>query len=54
MVNILSHKWDLWDFSGGPVVKTLPANEGGEGSIPSRGAKIPHGSLPKKQSIKHK
>ena len=52
MINILSHKWDLWDFSGGPAVKTLPANEGGKCSIPSQGAKIPHASLPKNQSIK--
>ena len=39
------HKFkDKWsrDFSGGPLVKTLPSNAGGEGSIPSRGTKIPH------------
>ena len=24
------------DFPGGPVVKTLPSNAGGEGSIPGR------------------
>ena len=24
------------DFPGGPVVKTLPSNSGGEGSIPGR------------------
>ena len=40
MINILSHKWDLWDFSGGPAVKTLPANEGGKCSIPSQGATL--------------
>ena len=30
------------DFPGGPVVKTPPSNEGGTGSIPGRGTKIPH------------
>ena len=30
------------DFSGGPVVKTLPSNAGGTASIPGRGTKIPH------------
>ena len=29
------------DFPGGTVVKNLPANAGGEGSIPGRGTKIP-------------
>ena len=38
------------DFSGGPVVKTLPSNAGGAGSIPSRGSKIPHVSQPKNQN----
>ena len=37
-----------WDFPGGPVVKTSPSNEGGAGSIPGQGAKIPHASWPKK------
>ena len=36
------------DFPGGPVVKTLPSNAGGMGSIPGRGAKIPHASPAKK------
>ena len=27
------------DFPGGPVVKTLPSNAGGAGSIPGQGAK---------------
>ena len=32
-----------WCFSpGGPVVKTLPSNAGGTGSIPGQGPKIPH------------
>ena len=30
------------DFPGGPVVKTLPSNEGGMGSNPSWGVKIPY------------
>ena len=40
------------DFPGCPVVKTLPSNAGGAGSIPGWGAKIPHASWPKKP--KHK
>ena len=31
----------VWDFPGGPVVKTLHFHAGGAGSIPGRGAKIP-------------
>ena len=42
------------DFSGGQVVKTLPSNAGGLGSIPGLGAKIPHASWPKTQNIKQK
>ena len=34
------------DFPGGPVVKTLPSNAGGGGSIPGQGAMIPHASWP--------
>ena len=34
---------------GGPVVKTLPPNAGGGGSIPGWGAKIPHASWSKKK-----
>ena len=30
------------DFPGSPVVKTLPFNAGGVGSIPGQGAKILH------------
>ena len=30
------------NFLGDPVVKTLPSNAGGVGSIPGWGAKIPH------------
>ena len=36
------------------VVKTSPSNEGGAGSIPGRGAKIPHTSWAKNQNIKQK
>ena len=39
--------WDLWDFPGGPVVKTLPFNAGSVGSIPGWEAKTPHSSWPK-------
>ena len=44
----------LRDFPGGPVVKTLPSNAGGVGSIPGLGTKIPHASQPKNQNIKKK
>ena len=47
-------KWLIWDFPGGPVVKTSPSNAGGEGSIPGQGAKIPHPSWPKNQNVRHK
>ena len=36
------------------MIKTLPSNEGGAGSIPGQGAKIPHASGPEKQNIKQK
>ena len=38
------------------MVKTLPSNAGGAGSIPGQGAKIPHASGPKKKpkNIKQK
>ena len=39
------------DFSGSPVVKTLPSNAGGVGSTPGQGAEIPHASWPKIQNI---
>ena len=32
------------DFPGDPVVKTSPSNTGSVGSIPGRGANIPHAS----------
>ena len=43
-----------WEFLGGPVVKTLPSNAGIAGLTPGQGARIPHASLPKSQSIKEK
>ena len=43
-----------WDFPGGPVVRTLPSSAGGAGSIPGRGAKIPHALRPKDQNIEQK
>ena len=33
----------IWDFPGAPVVKNIPYNAGYGGSIPSEGAKSPHG-----------
>ena len=44
----------LREFPGGPVVKTSPSNARGAGSIPGRGAKIPHAFQPKNQNIKQK
>ena len=40
----------MWDFPGGPVVKTSPSNAGDVGSIPGWGPKIPHASPPKNQN----
>ena len=42
----------LWDFPGGPVVKTSSSNAGGVGSTPDQGAKILHASWPKSQTNK--
>ena len=42
------------EFSDEPVVKTLPSNAGGEGSIPGQGTKIPYASQPKKPKHKQK
>ena len=42
---LLSHmplESDFWDFSGGPMVKTLPSNADGAGSIPGQGTRILH------------
>ena len=44
----------MGDFPGGPVVNILPSNAGGVGSIPGRGAKIPHALGPRNQNIKQK
>ena len=48
------YKLYMRDLPGGPVVKTLPFNSGGVGSIPGPGAKIPLASRPKQQKIKQK
>ena len=48
------YKENSRDFPGGPMVKTSSSKAGGEGSIPGRGAKIPHALWPKKQNIKQK
>ena len=42
------------DFPGCPVVETLPCNAGAAGLIPAQGAKIPHASRPKNQTIKNR
>ena len=42
------------DFPSGPVVKTLPLDAGGAGSIRAWGPKIPCTSRPKKQNVKQK
>ena len=42
------------DFPSNTVVKPLPSNAEGMGSIPGWGAKMPHALQPKKQSIKQK
>ena len=34
------------DVPGGPVIKTLSSDAGSVGSIPGRGAKIPHDKKP--------
>ena len=36
---------NIWDFPGGPVVKTSPSNAGA-GSIPGQGTKIPKALQP--------
>ena len=43
----------IWDFPGGPVVRTSPSNAGGVGLIPGGRAKIPHASWPKKRKEKN-
>ena len=46
--------YQIWDFPGGPVVKTSPSNAGGAGSIPGRGAGILCASWPENQNVKQK
>ena len=43
-----------WEFLGGPVVKTLPSNAGGTGSIPGQGAKISYALWPENQNMRQK
>ena len=43
----------VWDFSGGPMVKT-PSNARGVDLIPIWEAEIPHALQPKNQNIKQK
>ena len=49
---VYSSRNDGWEFPSGPVVKTLPSNAGGVGSIPGWGAKILCALGPKNQNIK--
>ena len=46
----------MWwgDFLRDPVVKTLPSNITGVGSIPGQGAKIPDASQLRNQNMKQK
>ena len=43
---IIDHKTLTWDFSSGPVVKTLCFHCRGCGSRPGRGTKISHATQP--------
>ena len=45
------YKSIVWDFPGGPMVKTSPCNAEGAGSVPGQGTKIPHDWRSKK--LKH-
>ena len=42
------------DYPGGPVVKNLPFNAEGGGSVPGQGAKITHTSWPKTQKVNNR
>ena len=42
------------DIPGAPVVKTLPSNAAGVGSIPAGGSRVPHASGPRSQNRKQK
>ena len=39
------------DFSGGPVLMTLPSNAGDEGSVLCQGVKIPHAAAAAAKSL---
>ena len=55
LVNMIFTKYRyLGAFPGSPLVKTLPSNAEGEGSIPGQGAKISQALQPKKQNTKWK
>ena len=41
-VVLIALRKDHWNGPGGPVVKILPSNPGGEGSIPGWEANLPH------------
>ena len=43
-----------WGFPGSPLVKTLPFNARDVGSIPGKGAKMPHIPAPPTNTPKHK
>ena len=43
-------KHRCWDFPGGPVTKTFSSDVRDVGSIPGRGAKIPHTSWSKNKT----
>ena len=47
----LFFKMGLWDFPGGPVVKTSPSNAGAMDSVPGLGAKSSYALQPQKQNI---
>ena len=53
-LKIFSQWYISQDFPGDQVVKTSPSNEGGAGSIPDQGIKIPHDSWLKNQNISQK
>ena len=48
------NRLSLWEFPGGPVVKTSSFNAEGVGLILGWGAKISHALWPKSQNIKQK
>ena len=50
----LLHCRQIVCHQGSPVVKTLPPNAGGVGSIPGWAAKVPHASRPENQNMKQK